>query len=272
MVIAAEQPSGEIAFSSESAVAILYDFLLRLTFGLALGMAITSPRRVASGFYRNHLYVTFGLAVLAALAAGAAGLAVWPAIVAAAASYLGSVCWLYEGRRAGIVCLWIVALAALIGVWLKVATLLGAAESVAWGANWLAWIAPVSSGLVLGLTMSAMLLGHWYLNAPGMEIAPLARLLQWLAVALALQMLVAGIGISGQLLVGSSLDLVALVLLALRWLFGLVGSLVLVYLAWETLKIPNTQSATGILYVALVAVFVGELSGLLLSVHSLYPL
>jgi hypothetical protein len=36
-------------------------------------------------------------------------------------------------------------------------------------------------------------------------------------------------------------------------------------MAWQTLKIPNTQSATGILYVAVIAVFLGELTAQLLS-------
>ena len=44
-----------------SAVAILTQFVLRLSFGLALGMALTSPRQVTSGYYRNHLYVLLGL-------------------------------------------------------------------------------------------------------------------------------------------------------------------------------------------------------------------
>jgi formate-dependent nitrite reductase membrane component NrfD len=43
-------------------------------------------------------------------------------------------------------------------------------------------------------------------------------------------------------------------------------------MVWETLKIPNTQSATGILYVAVIGTFVGELTGLLLSAESSYPL
>ena len=43
---------------------LLAQFLLRLAFGLAVGMAITSSRQVTSGFYRNHLYVTLGLATL----------------------------------------------------------------------------------------------------------------------------------------------------------------------------------------------------------------
>ena len=50
-------------------MAILVQFLLRLSFGLAVGMALTSPRSVSSGYYRNHLYVTLGMATLAALLA-----------------------------------------------------------------------------------------------------------------------------------------------------------------------------------------------------------
>ena len=59
--------------------------------------------------------------------------------------------------------------------------------------------------------------------------------------------------------------------LALRWLFGLVGRACWRFMAWQTLKIPNTQSATGILYVAVIGVFVGELASLLLSAEALYP-
>jgi hypothetical protein len=46
----------------------------------------------------------------------------------------------------------------------------------------------------------------------------------------------------------------------------------LAWMAWQTLKIPNTQSATGILYVAVIGTFVGETTALLLSAESLFPL
>ena len=58
----------------------------------------------------------------------------------------------------------------------------------------------------------------------------------------------------------------------LRWSFGFVGVAVLTWMAWQTLKIPNTQSATGILYIAVMGVFVGELAGGLLSAQSAFPL
>ena len=50
-------------------MAILNQFVLRLAFGLALGMALTDAGQVTSGYYRNHLYVLLGLLVLATMVA-----------------------------------------------------------------------------------------------------------------------------------------------------------------------------------------------------------
>ena len=95
---------------------LLIQFLLRLTFGLALGMTITSPKLVTSGYFRNHLYVTLGLASLAALlSASVAPKILGYAVVAAICSYLGSVYWLFEKPAAGKLMLVLVALAAWMG-------------------------------------------------------------------------------------------------------------------------------------------------------------
>ena len=56
--------------------------------------------------------------------------------------------------------------------------------------------------------------------------------------------------------------------LSLRWLSGLVGALALTVMAWKTLKIPNTQAATGILYVAVIVTFLGELTSLLMAAQA----
>jgi hypothetical protein len=53
-------------------------------------------------------------------------------------------------------------------------------------------------------------------------------------------------------------------LLSLRWLAGLLGLPVLLVMSRKTLDIPNTQSATGILYVACLAAILGELTAQLL--------
>jgi hypothetical protein len=126
-------------------------------------------------------------------------------------------------------------------------------------------VVTVTSGLVVGLTMAAMLLGHWYLNTPTMQLAPLRRLLIGMGIAVVLQMAVSAWGIFTLLSTSAQPQVSWWLLLVLRWLFGLIGVIGLTVMAWKTLQIPNTQSATGILYVAVIGVFAGELLGLLLS-------
>ena len=61
------------------------------------------------------------------------------------------------------------------------------------------------------------------------------------------------------------LDATGVALLWLRWLAGLIGLPILLLMSRMTLEIPNTQSATGILYVACLAVILGELTAQLLG-------
>ena len=104
-----------------------------------------------------------------------------------------------------------------------------------------------------------MLLGHWYLNSPTMQLAPLRRLVLFVAGALVLR---AGWEVVGGLapghesrsagrLVGAAMDRGHL-----RHRLAERDDL-------ADLAIPNTQSATGILYVAVVVVFLGESIALL---------
>src|SRR5262249_23229788 len=133
-------------------------------------------------------------------------------------------------------------------------------------------LSAATSGLVLGLTFAAMLLGHWYLNAPGMELAPLRRLLAAAACAIVAHSLVVRLGLLADVSIMPNVSVTWLLFFVLRWSFGLCIVLGLLWMAWRTLAIPNTQSATGILYVAVIGVFIGELTGLLLSAESAYPL
>jgi hypothetical protein len=246
-------------------LSILTQFIFRLSFGMALGMALTSPRQVTSGYYRNHLYVLLGLNVLATMVAladrGRFELA--PPLLAAITSYAGAVVWLYEKPRAGIVAL---GLLSAISLW-------GAYAATDWTASaggaqaMLEVLDPPTGGLVLGFTMAAMFLGHWYLNTPTMAIGPLERLVMLMGAAVILRAAVEGFGLAVTL--GSATpDSGQLLFIALRWLSGIVGALLLAVMTYRTLKIPNTQSATGILYVAVIATFLGELTSMLLNVQS----
>lgn len=232
-------------------------------------MALANPRQVKSGYYRNHLYVLLGLNVLATMAALTArdSLPLAPPLAGVILSYAGSVLWLYEKPRAGIAALVLLSAAGLWGAW----------ETTVWHAatgpvaTTLDALDPLTGGLVLGFTMAAMFLGHWYLNSPTMAIGPLLRLVVMLGGAVCLRAAVEA-AILAINLPGAAIDTQGLLFIALRWLSGIIGAFVLVVMTYRTLKIPNTQSATGILYVCVIATFLGELVALLLAAESAQPL
>jgi hypothetical protein len=252
---------------------LLVQFVLRLSFGMAAAMLVVSPRQVTSGYYRNNLYVLLGLNVLAALVAWFAphdlAIAAWPAIVAALASYLGAAVWLYEKPRLGRLALAAVAAGSLTGAWLNLPEAVSRAPQTA---RWLWAIDPVCGGGVLGVTMAAMLLGHWYLNAPGMSLHPLFRLVGLMITIILIRALLAACGLALLYRSGERFDLTQWLFVALRWLSGLAGALGAALMARQTLKIPNTQSATGILYVGVILTFIGELTAQLLSRGKVFPL
>jgi hypothetical protein len=253
-------------------VLVLSQFALRLSFGLAAAMAATSHRHVSSGYYRVHCYVLLGLNVLAASLAflDRESLPLWPPIAGAALAYVASVIWLYEKPRAGRVALVLVAATALVADWLAGAGRIPSAAST--GARILWWLDAPSGGLVLGVTMATMLLGHWYLNAPEMKLDPLKRLVQGMALAVAVRAAVAGAGLALFVAAQGAPGLTDGLFLALRWLCGMAGMWLLCWMTWQILKIPNTQSATGVLYVAVIISFIGELTAQLLAAERGVPL
>jgi len=250
----------------------LTQFILRLSFGMSLAMAWTPPRLVSSGYYRNNLYVLLGLNVLASLAAwmglSQTPLPLWPPLTAAILSYLGGVFWLYEAPRPGRAALAAIAAVTLLGAWLAG----GPGEPAAPVASLLWRLDPIGGGLVLGVTMAAMLLGHWYLNAPGMSLNPLKRLVLAMAIAVVLRGALCAAGLAAEYAEAGPFGLERWLFLALRWLSGVFGAAAVTALTLQTLKIPNTQSATGMLYVGVIVTFVGELTSQLLSGESQFPL
>jgi hypothetical protein len=191
----------------------------------------------------------------------------WLAAAAAVLGFFGAACWLYESPRLGKLALWFVAACAVASAIVAQAGQYQLSEFYAWRT-----LAITTSGLVLGLVFAAMLLGHWYLNAPGMSLAPLRRLLAAAALAVIVQAILSAIGTITAWSTQTELSTAWWLFVALRWSFGIFGVLALLWMAWRTLEIPNTQSATGILYVAVIGVFVGELAAALLSAESAVPL
>jgi hypothetical protein len=249
----------------------LFHFLLRLACGLSAAMAVTSPRLVTSGYFRNNLYVILGLNVLAALIAWRSAsdtpMATWSAIVASVLSYVGAVMWLYEKPKPGVVILALIAVVTLLGLWLSGTGGLDSSATI----RTLRWIEPVAAAALLGTTMGAMLLGHWYLNSPGMKLAPLDRLIALMGLAVIVRVILCGLALVMLLQSDTPLTVTHTALLTMRWLAGLAGPAVMAWMSWQTLRIPNTQSATGILYVGVIGVFLGEMIAALLSGELGYP-
>jgi len=280
--VSARPRPGQIVF-----LHLLVEFLFRLTFGVATAMAILPAKWVTSGFFRVHLWVLLGVQTLAALGAarvlailtadesGASlsSLTVYRgrfylAVAAAVASYVGAVIWMYERRGLGKAVIGLIAvLTGVASCWPVVAQRMSPVG--------LMLADRVTSGLVVGFVTTAMLLGHWYLNTPTMKLEPLRRLIWMLAIVVVLRAVVC---FPGGFLAGfahlPSLNMSPTtwyLFVSLRWLSGILGVLVLAWLTRETLKIPNTQSATGILYAGVILAFIGELASQLLSAEVRYP-
>ena len=255
---------------------MLVEFVLRLCSGLAVALALTPSRWVDVRFYQKHLWVLMGLAALAAVAAypGADRQLFWLSTAAAGVAWFGSIIWLYGLARCGQTLTLTVAALSGLGAWRLAWPMSEAGESLAppgpvatllWSAD------PASSGLVLGSTMAAMLLGHWYLNNPGMKLEPLRRLVLLIGGAVLLRAVVCGAGL-GLAVDHGVLPDGSLYLLVLRWLAGILGAAGVAIATWKVLEIPNTQSATGVLYVGVIVTFQGGMIAQLLSAESPYPL
>lgn len=253
---------------------LLVQFIFRLTFGMALAMAITPSRLVTSGYYRVHLWVLMGLNTLASLALFSNhdydywSLVFGLSIALAVASYVGAVVWLYEATKLGTGILYGIAATALVAAALALDWPSGTTQA----GYTLGLLDLASGGWLLGVTMAAMLLGHWYLNTPTMELVPLKRLVLLMALAIALRTAVSAAGLSLNLSYGEPLETARWIFIGLRWLSGLLGTAMMALMTWYVLKVPNTQSATGILYAGVILSFIGELASQLLSVTALYPL
>ncbi len=147
----------------------------------------------------------------------------------------------------------------------------------------------LTSGVLTGSVLIAMILGHYYLNVPGLSISHLQRLsvVCMAAVAARCAVLAVSVAVSGRALAptlallldtgGTSLpegglDPFVGVFLLVHVLAGIIGTGILSVMIWRTAKISSTQSATGILYVALIMVIMGELASRHLITQTNLPL
>ena len=139
----------------------------------------------------------------------------------------------------------------------------------------------LSSAALLGGACTAMILGHWYLVIPSLQVSHLQSIVKVHIASMVIRVVVVAAAVfvaivrwqpgSGPSFKGYILS-VSGIFFWQRVLFGLLGPGVLSYLTWETAKIRSTQSATGILYVDFFTVVVGEVLAKYLLLATRVPL
>lgn len=251
---------------------VLSLFLIHLGIGIGFTLALVSRDAGVKFFRFNAGLAAILIAIGFAFREPAA--TAWPLLDRTALVALG-VCegalvlyWATIGRGLSSIRPLLVVLA--VGAGLVTLAADGLAVSVdAGGVSRLLVVASfVTSAALLGGACGAMILGHWYLILPSMDVSLLqsivkfhigSMLLRIVVVATAVFMAMAtwepGAGPSFQRYILSTNG----IFFWQRVLFGLLGPALLSYMTWETAKIRSTQSATGILYVDFFTVVVGEI-------------
>jgi hypothetical protein len=239
-------------------------FLIDLAAGLYLFLPLVGRRNAGVKFYRLILITAGALALCAAIAhafAGRRDLAIADGIVVAL-TILVYLVLRYPKR------LIFRASAVLLGGAYLVAGILAYHAAVqpahfAWSV-----FGALAAMALLGSVNLAMLLGHWYLVVRGMAIDPLKRLTIATLVATLVKIALVLVAITA----AWPSPVVKDIFFWMRAGWGLLGPLALYPMVWGTVRIRSTMAATGILYVDVVAVVIGEVLGGWLSALAHLPL
>jgi hypothetical protein len=239
-------------------------FLIDLAAGMILFLPLVGRRNAGVKFYRMVFVICAALAGGAAIAHAMAGRRDLALIDAAAVGVTALVLLVlrYPKRlifRASSALLAIAYVVAAIAAWHEAVRPSHIALSIA-GA--------LASAALLGSVNLAMILGHWYLVVRGMAIDPLRRLTIATLVAAVVKVLL----VVGVLVAFWPVRQAGDIFFWMRAGWGLLGPLALFPMVWGTVKIRSTMAATGILYVDVVAVIIGEVLGGWLSALARLPL
>ena len=261
--------------------------------GGMLALSIPPFHQIERGFYKSTASVYLGAGIIAfagrvtLLLRGPAGgvsftwadaveMLLWAVSLSAASLYLRAL-WGedFRARARHYVWAWTSGVAALaIGAQ---AFRLGPMLSVE------AVLYPVSfivSALLLGAVTTGMLLGHWYLIDRGLSIDPFRHMLRFFVVMLLVQtvLLLVNGGLLRLLGTHASVDGLTQLfhahasLLAVRLLLSPVAAGGLAWMIWRTLQIPQTMAATGLFYIAILSVLVGEFMARFILFRTSLPL
>ncbi len=244
-------------------------FLVSLSLGTAAFAWIADPKLTGAGFVRlitGHGFIALACAVIVDLVFLGGPSPVMAALYAVL-GLLFAAQWRFhpDGKTPT---MW-VAFGAQVALSFAVVALIAADKALA-----LPFL--LSSLLLLGVTHYSMLLGHYYLVVPKLSERPLLVALRLFWAFLAAKLLFSAWQtwqsapfLEEGTVLGDGYMFNWLVI-SMRWLWGYVALAILSWFAWRLCRMRSIQSATGVLYIMVFFVFVGELlSGYLFLKHGL---
>ncbi|MBI1815694.1 MAG: hypothetical protein HYR72_11990 [Deltaproteobacteria bacterium] len=262
----------------------------QLAVGGFLAMSIPPFHQIERGFFKSSAGVYLFVGLIAAVgktvllfgphATASAGdwleAVLWWAFIVAATTYLASLWGERVALRArAFVATWSTGALALI-VSSQLYRLSGALslETLLYPVSFLA------SALLLGGVLTGLLLGHWYLIDRDLPLEPFNAMLRFFVAMLAVQavLMVLSAGLLAVVGGAPTAERVSLLftdhraLLAVRIVVGPLASAGLAWMIWQTLKVPQTMAATGLFYIAILAVLVGEFMGRFILFRTSLPL
>ena len=142
---------------------------------------------------------------------------------------------------------------------------------------------PLSFGvaaLLLGSVTCGMLLGHWYLIDQNLSIDPFRNMCRFFVIMLVMQAVLLVIDSGALAVVGGSASVEELnrlwdshvSLVMVRVLLSPIAAGGIAWMIWKTLQIPQTMAATGLFYIAILSVLVGEFMGRFILFRTSLPL
>lgn len=135
-------------------------------------------------------------------------------------------------------------------------------------ASWAEIAVSLLAGMILAAAFYMMNLGHFYLNVHGLKIHHLYNAVKVFGVLLVIRLLwdmmmiaLGQVSYAGEMMpLSQFIWTTEGIFLLVAFFFGVVFPLVSLYFAFGTLKLKNTQATTGILYVILSGVLLGDLA------------
>jgi len=171
-----------------------------------------------------------------------------------------TVLWFYWDRKN--INLWVLSVPSVFGalVYRQVTSDLISSQLPLLGASLL------GGSIVCGALFS-MILGHWYLNVVNLPIKLLKKSVQFLLIAILIRILWdIGTIVGGTVEVGN--EIVSIqhfifsingIFLVVGIMFGIILPIILCFMTLKTIAIHSTQSATGLLYVIVISILMGDL-------------